>query len=160
MGRGRASQVDFICTKGKLTANANYYLSFDINRAMTIFIDTDMPWGSSSIQQHINVKWVRTCFVYKWSLDNCRNNYPADWIYSDAIPTSSFWVQRRSATNCQREERWEFIFSCIVAWDSEVIRIELGGDPADTVSLCLENKSKAPLNQSWFEYLHLCYLSL
>lgn len=43
MGRGRALQVDFICTKGKLTANANYRLSFDINRAMTIFIDTDLP---------------------------------------------------------------------------------------------------------------------
>ena len=43
MGRGRTSQVDFICTKGKLTANANYHLSFDINRAMTIFTDTDLP---------------------------------------------------------------------------------------------------------------------
>jgi len=43
MGRGKTSQVGFICTKGKLTANANYQLSFDISRAMTVFIDTDLP---------------------------------------------------------------------------------------------------------------------
>lgn len=45
MGRGRTSQADTICTKGKLTANANYHLSFDIDRAMTICIDTDLPEG-------------------------------------------------------------------------------------------------------------------
>lgn len=45
MGSGRTSQVDIICTKRKLTANANYCLSFDINRAMTICTDTDLPEG-------------------------------------------------------------------------------------------------------------------
>lgn len=94
--------------------------------SMTIFIDAYLPWGLSSIQEHLSMKWVRTCFMSKWWLANCRNNYPADWIYSDAIPTSSFWVQRRSATNCQREERWEFTFSCIVVPESQLVRVKLG----------------------------------
>lgn len=34
-----------LSAKGNLTANANCHLSFDINRTMTIFTDTDLPEG-------------------------------------------------------------------------------------------------------------------
>lgn len=51
----RGEEIHFIITKEKLSANANYCPSFDISRAVTFFTGIELPRGSISIQEHVNM---------------------------------------------------------------------------------------------------------